>query len=199
MGVSQIVSVAVFVVAMALIMSEKMHRSLVAIVGAMLLLILHVLPFEAAMSHIDFNTLGVLFGMMLFVSVVKLSGLFEYLAVKCARVAKGDPWRIMILFVLLTAVLSAFLDNVTTVLLIGPYDHHGVQAARREPHSVLPHRDPRVQHRRHRHADRRPSQHHDRFSGGGSPSSTSSYTTRPWSSSSSRSSSASSISCSGAR
>ena len=120
MGVSQIVSVAVFVVAMALIMSEKMHRSLVAIVGAMLLLILHVLPFEAAMSHIDFNTLGVLFGMMLFVSVVKLSGLFEYLAVKCARVAKGDPWRIMILFVLLTAVLSAFLDNVTTVLLIGP-------------------------------------------------------------------------------
>ena len=120
MDSSQIISVVVFVVAMAIIMSEKMHRSLVAIVGAMLLLVLHVIPFDAAMSHIDFNTLGVLFGMMLFVSVVKLSGMFEFLAVKCAKLAKGDPWRIMLLFVLLTAVLSAFLDNVTTVLLIGP-------------------------------------------------------------------------------
>ncbi|MEF9877748.1 MAG: ArsB/NhaD family transporter, partial [Gordonibacter sp.] len=82
--------------------------------------VLHVLPFEAAMEHIDFNTLGVLLGMMLFVSVVKLSGIFEYLAIKCARLAKGDPWKIMMLFVLLTAILSAFLDNVTTVLLIGP-------------------------------------------------------------------------------
>ena len=58
--------------------------------------------------------------MMLFVSVVKLSGVFEYLAIKSARIARGDPWKIMLLFVLLTAVLSAFLDNVTTVLLIGP-------------------------------------------------------------------------------
>ena len=72
------------------------------------------------MEHIDFNTLGVLLGMMLFVSVVKLSGMFEFLAIKAARLAKGDPWKVMLLFVLLTAVLSAFLDNVTTVLLIGP-------------------------------------------------------------------------------
>ena len=78
------------------------------------------MPFDAAMEHIDFNTLGVLLGMMLFVSVVKLSGVFEFLAIKCARLAKGDPWKIMLLFVLLAAVLSAFLDNVTTVLLIGP-------------------------------------------------------------------------------
>ena len=86
----------------------------------MIVLALHVMPFDAAMEHIDFNTLGVLLGMMLFVSVVKLSGVFEFLAIKCARLAKGDPWKIMLLFVLLTAVLSAFLDNVTTVLLIGP-------------------------------------------------------------------------------
>lgn len=120
MDVSQIVSIAVFVIVMAAIMTEKLHRSLAAIVGAMLVLALHVLPFDAAMEHIDFNTLGVLLGMMLFVSVVKLSGVFEFLAIKCARLAKGDPWKIMLLFVLLTAVLSAFLDNVTTVLLIGP-------------------------------------------------------------------------------
>ena len=120
MDVSQIVAVAVFVVVMITIMTEKLHRALAAITGAMIVLALHVMPFDAAMEHIDFNTLGVLLGMMLFVSVVKLSGVFEFLAIKCARLAKGDPWKIMLLFVLLTAVLSAFLDNVTTVLLIGP-------------------------------------------------------------------------------
>ena len=120
MDVSQIVAVAVFVVVTITIMTEKLHRSLAAITGAMIVLALHVMPFDAAMEHIDFNTLGVLLGMMLFVSVVKLSGVFEFLAIKCARLAKGDPWKIMLLFVLLTAVLSAFLDNVTTVLLIGP-------------------------------------------------------------------------------
>ena len=120
MDVSQIVAVAVFVVVMITIMTEKLHRSLAAITGALFVLALHVMPFDAAMEHIDFNTLGVLLGMMLFVSVVKLSGVFEFLAIKCARLAKGDPWKIMLLFVLLTAVLSAFLDNVTTVLLIGP-------------------------------------------------------------------------------
>ena len=120
MDVSQIVAVAVFVVVMITIMTEKLHRSLAAITGAMIVLALHVMPFDAAKEHIDFNTLGVLLGMMLFVSVVKLSGVFEFLAIKCARLAKGDPWKIMLLFVLLTAVLSAFLDNVTTVLLIGP-------------------------------------------------------------------------------
>ena len=120
MDVSQIVAVAVFVVVMITIMTEKLHRSLAAITGAMIVLALHVMPFDAAMEHIDFNTLGVLLGMMLFVSVVKLSGVFEFLAIKCARLAKGDPWKIMLLFVLLTAVLSAFLDNVTTVLLVGP-------------------------------------------------------------------------------
>ena len=116
----QIVAVVVFVVAMVAIMSEKVHRALVAIVGAMILLVVHVVTFDQAMSHVDFNTLGVLLGMMLFVAVVKLSGIFEYLAIKCARLAKGNPWHVMVLFVCLTALLSALLDNVTTVLLIGP-------------------------------------------------------------------------------
>lgn len=120
MDASQVISVAVFAVAMVAIMTEKIHRALAAILGATVLLLLHVMTFDQAISHIDFNTLGVLFGMMLFVSVVRQSGLFEYLAIKCAKIASGDPWRIMMLFVVLTAVLSAFLDNVTTVLLVGP-------------------------------------------------------------------------------
>jgi Na+/H+ antiporter NhaD/arsenite permease-like protein len=72
------------------------------------------------MEEIDFNTLGVLTGMMLFVAVAKQSGIFEFLAVKSAKLAKGDPWKIMMYFVIVTAVCSAFLDNVTTVLLIAP-------------------------------------------------------------------------------
>ena len=120
MDIAQLTSVAIFVVALGIIISEKIHRAGVALAGAVLVMMLGIMPFEEAVGHIDFNTLGVLFGMMLFVGVVKLSGLFEYLAVKCAHIAKGQPWRIMLIFVLLTAVLSAFLDNVTTVLLIGP-------------------------------------------------------------------------------
>ncbi len=120
MDIAQLTSVAIFVVALGIIISEKIHRAVVALAGAVLVMMLGIMPFEEAVGHIDFNTLGVLFGMMLFVGVVKLSGLFEYLAVKCAHIAKGQPWRIMLIFVLLTAVLSAFLDNVTTVLLIGP-------------------------------------------------------------------------------
>ncbi len=120
MDASQIISIVVFVVAMVAIMTEKVHRALIAIIGATILNVVQILPFDKAVEHIDFNTLGVLMGMMMFVAVVKQSGAFEFLAIKCARLAKGDPWRIMVLFVLLTAVLSAFLDNVTTVLLIGP-------------------------------------------------------------------------------
>ncbi|MDO4290175.1 MAG: ArsB/NhaD family transporter [Eggerthellaceae bacterium] len=120
MDASQIISIAVFVIALGLIISEKVHRALVAVIGAVVLMATGVLPFDVAITHLDFNTLGVLFGMMLFVSVVKLSGIFEYLAIQCARMAKGDPWKIMVLLIILTAVLSAFLDNVTTVLLIGP-------------------------------------------------------------------------------
>lgn len=120
METNQILSVVIFVVALGLIISEKVHRALVALAGAVLLIAINVITFDQAMGHLDFNTLGVLLGMMLFVSVVRLSGVFEYLAVRCAHFAKGNPWRIMLMFVVLTACLSAFLDNVTTVLLIGP-------------------------------------------------------------------------------
>ena len=116
----QIISIAVFVIVMAFIVSEKIHRTTAALAGAALLFVLGILDFDTGMSHIDFNTLAVLTGMMLFVAVVKQSGLFEYLAYKAAKMAKGDPWIIMVAFVVITAVCSAFLDNVTTVLLIAP-------------------------------------------------------------------------------
>lgn len=120
MTAAQIVAIVVFLGALGLIISEKVNRALVALAGAVLLLALHIVSFDVAMSHVDYNTLGVLLGMMLFVAVVKQSGIFEYLAIRCAHLAKGHPWPIMVLLMVLTACLSAFLDNVTTVLLMGP-------------------------------------------------------------------------------
>ena len=117
---AQIIAIVIFVVVMALIISEKVHRTTAALAGAVALILSGVLTFDNGVEHIDFGTLGVLVGMMIFVAVVKNSGIFEYLAIRAAKLAKGNPWIIMVLFCLITAVLSAFLDNVTTVLLIGP-------------------------------------------------------------------------------
>ncbi len=116
----QIVSVVVFVIVMALVVSEKIHRALAALLGAVALIIIGVVDFDTSMESIDFNTLGVLCGMMMFVAVVRQSGLFEYVAIKSAKLCKGKPWLIMVAFVIITAVFSALLDNVTTILLIGP-------------------------------------------------------------------------------
>nr|WP_302650902.1 ArsB/NhaD family transporter [uncultured Agathobaculum sp.] len=120
MDTMQILSVVVFLLVIIAIISEKIHRTVAAVAGGVLLVILRVLTVDQAVSYIDFSTIGVLIGMMLFVAVVRNSGLFEYVAIKAAKIAKGNPWRIMLLFTILTAALSAFLDNVTTVLLVGP-------------------------------------------------------------------------------
>lgn len=120
MTTTQIIALAIFVAVIAVIVSEKLHRAACALIGAMLLVLLGILEPGEALDFIDFNTIGVLLGMMMFVAVVKNSGIFEFLAVKAAKLAKGNPWRIMVYFMIITAVLSAFLDNVTTVLLIGP-------------------------------------------------------------------------------
>ena len=120
MTASQIIALAIFVAVIGVIVSEKLHRAACALIGAMLLVLIGILEPIEALGFIDFNTIGVLIGMMMFVAVVKNSGIFEFLAVKAAKIAKGDPWKIMVYFMIITAVLSAFLDNVTTVLLIGP-------------------------------------------------------------------------------
>lgn len=120
MTTPQIAAVVIFLVVIVAIMTEKVHRAVAATAGAVLLLLFGILNVDSAVSYIDFNTIGVLIGMMLFVAVVKNSGIFEFIAIKSAKLAKGDPWHIMVQFIVITAVLSAFLDNVTTVLLIGP-------------------------------------------------------------------------------
>ncbi|KUO74197.1 MAG: hypothetical protein APF81_04630 [Desulfosporosinus sp. BRH_c37] len=111
---------AVFLISYALIISEQIHRTAVALSGGMLVIIGGVLSQEQAIEAIDFNTIGLLVGMMVIVGIARNSGLFEYLAVSAAKQSKGDPIKIMISLAIITAILSALLDNVTTVLLIVP-------------------------------------------------------------------------------
>jgi Na+/H+ antiporter NhaD/arsenite permease-like protein len=119
-----VIAVAVFVVAYVLIATEWTHKLLAALGGAAILLALGVTDSEHAFySHetgVDWDVIFLLFGMMVIVGILRRTGVFEYIAIWAAKRAKGSPLRVMILLTLITAVASAFLDNVTTVLLIAP-------------------------------------------------------------------------------
>lgn len=110
----------IFVLMYMLIVSEKVHRTIVAMMGAIIMIIAGIMPVDTALHHIDFNTLGLLIGMMILVSVTAKTGLFDYVAIKTAKAAKAQPRRLLIYLGIITAVFSAFLDNVTTVLLMVP-------------------------------------------------------------------------------
>jgi len=109
-----------FLITYIMIMTEKIHRTVVALAGAMIVILAGVLSQEKAIEYIDFNTIGLLIGMMVIVGITRHTGVFEYMAVKAARMSKGEPMAIMISLSTITAVTSALLDNVTTVLLIVP-------------------------------------------------------------------------------
>ncbi len=114
------VSTCILAITYATIMSERVNRAVVALVGAGAMVLIGVLDQEEAIHGIDFNTIGLLTGMMILVSISRRSGMFQYLAVRAAQAAKAHPAGILLLLQLTTAVLSALLDNVTTVLLIVP-------------------------------------------------------------------------------
>ncbi|MDR6552566.1 ArsB/NhaD family transporter [Paenibacillus qinlingensis] len=113
-------AIGIFLLIYAIIISEKIHRTIIAMIGAVLMVVCGIVSQETALNHIDFNTLGLLIGMMIMVGITAETGLFTYIAVKAAKLAKGKPRRILIVLAILTAVCSAFLDNVTTVLLMVP-------------------------------------------------------------------------------
>jgi Na+/H+ antiporter NhaD/arsenite permease-like protein len=103
-----------------LIISEKVNRSFVALLGAAMMVLVGVMSQEEALKGVDWNTIGLLTGMMILVSISRRSGMFQYVAVWSAKAAKAHPAGILFLLQITTAVLSAFLDNVTTVLLMVP-------------------------------------------------------------------------------
>jgi Na+/H+ antiporter NhaD/arsenite permease-like protein len=114
------VSTCVLAATYAIIMSEKVNRAIVALIGAGVMILVGVLDQEEAIRGVDFNTIGLLTGMMILVSISRRSGMFQYLAIWSAQAARAHPAGILFILQITTAVLSAFLDNVTTVLLIVP-------------------------------------------------------------------------------
>jgi len=118
------IAVGIFFTAYAVIVSEKIHKTKVAMAGAALTLLTKVLTQHDALHNIDlgvdWNVIFLLISMMIMVNIMTKTGVFQYVAIKSAKIAKGDPFRVMVIFAIVTAIASALLDNVTTVLLLAP-------------------------------------------------------------------------------
>ena len=110
----------IFVATYALIATERLHKTVAALAGGVLMVVLGIVSQEEAFAAIDFNVIFLLVGMMVIANVMRRTGVFQWVAIRSVRVAQGDPWRILVVLCTITAVASALLDNVTTVILIGP-------------------------------------------------------------------------------
>jgi Na+/H+ antiporter NhaD/arsenite permease-like protein len=113
-------AVGIFALALAAIASERVHRTKVALVGAGLMLVTQTIDQDEAIAAIDFNTIGLLAGMMLMVKLTETTGAYTWLAIRAGQISRGRPLAVTASLAVTTAVLSAFLDNLTTVLLIVP-------------------------------------------------------------------------------
>jgi Na+/H+ antiporter NhaD/arsenite permease-like protein len=115
------VSLALFATTYVAIITERLNRAIIALIGAVLMIMSGIITQQAALREgVDFNTLGLLTGMMVIVAITRKCGVFQYVAVWSAKKVNASPWGIMVMLTLVTAVFSAFLDNVTTVLLVAP-------------------------------------------------------------------------------
>ena len=113
-------AIGIFVVALGIIVSERLHRTKIALAGAVAVVVTQTISQEEAIASIDFNTLGLLAGMMLIVRLTETTGVYTYLAIRAGQLARGRPLLVVLALAGSTALLSAFLDNLTTVLLIVP-------------------------------------------------------------------------------
>jgi len=114
------VAILIFVVALALIASDRVDRTKVALIGMTLVVLTQVSAQEQAIEAIDFNTIGLLVGMMLMIRLTETTGVYTWLAIRAAQWSRGRPLAVVLALAVTTAVLSAFSDNVTTILLIVP-------------------------------------------------------------------------------
>ncbi|MGL4454212.1 MAG: ArsB/NhaD family transporter [Sarcina sp.] len=120
MNTQQIIAIAIFLIILAGIISEKFDITVLALTGAIAMVAFKIIPLNKVMGFVDFDTIAVLLGMMLIVAIFKRTGFFEYIAIYTAKVCKGDSLKILFALGFITALFSAVLDNVTTVLLMGP-------------------------------------------------------------------------------
>ncbi len=112
--------VIIFFITYFFIATEKIDKTIAALFGAAAVIFFHAAPFEELLNKVDLNVIALLIGMMMIVDILATTGVFEWIAVKIARKAKGNAMVILVAFLIVTAILSAFLDNVTTVILIAP-------------------------------------------------------------------------------
>jgi len=117
---SAVLAGAAFVGIYALIVSEKIHRTLAALLGASIVILLGLVSQDRAFEHVDFNVIFLLTGMMIIANIMAKTGIFQWIAVEAVKRAEGRPYRLLVATSLITAVVSAFLDNVTTVVLLTP-------------------------------------------------------------------------------
>jgi Na+/H+ antiporter NhaD/arsenite permease-like protein len=115
-----VVAASAFAVALLAIALEFGHRTKVALVGAAVVVVVGALDVDTAIDSVDWATLGLLVGMMIIVGLTEPTGVFSYLALQVARLSRGRPFRLIVLLALMTGVLSAFLDNLTAILLVVP-------------------------------------------------------------------------------
>jgi len=124
MTTAQVVSIAIFLITFAMILLDRVHRTIVGMAGAAMMLaagmVMGFYSQEQALHAIDFNTLGLLLGMMILVRILEQTGFFQYVAILTAKISRGNPWFLLVMLGTTTTVLSLFLDNVTTVVLIAP-------------------------------------------------------------------------------
>lgn len=127
----------ILILSYAVLFSEKLNRAVAVMLGAAAMVLLGVLSYDQALQGIDFNTIALLIGMMIMVGIMEKSGAFQYAAVMSAKLVKANPRGILAVLALVTAVLSAFLDNVTTVLLIVPVTIEITRKLKLEPYPFL--------------------------------------------------------------
>lgn len=124
MGAQFWIATGIFLLVYGIIVTEKIHKTILALLGAASMIVLKIVTqeeaFHSADLGVDWNVVFLLVSMMIIINIMKPTGVFEYIAIKSAKAAKGKPFAIMAIYSVVTAVVSAFLDNVTAVLLIAP-------------------------------------------------------------------------------
>ena len=114
------IAAVVFLVTYAVIASDRMHKTIAALLGGLAMIVLNVIDQHEAFLAVDFNVIFLLAGMMVLAGILRRTGFFQWVAIRSIKVSQGHPFRILIVLSVITAVLSALLDNVTTVVLIAP-------------------------------------------------------------------------------
>ncbi len=133
----KILSTAILVISYIILFTEKLNRAVVALMGAAIMIFAGILTQETAIAGIDFNTLALLIGMMTIVGIAEKSGMFQYVAVWSAKKVKASPRGLLIVLAIVTAVFSALLDNVTTVLLVAPVTFQITRKLKINPYPFL--------------------------------------------------------------